>query len=119
MDTTHCATYTFKVEANKNFVSITNFLIIIRLTSFIRKARSFFILIDHLRLRIADPRKDNFRDFPALMAFYLNKGRAVYAMFSPPRWKYLREHGVLDPEIFRILPVTVFRGQVVYQIIKK
>ena len=86
---------------------------------FTRQPASFFILIDYLRLRIADPRRDNFRDFPALMTFYLHKGRAVYAMFSPPRWKYLQDQGVLDPETFRVLPIMSFRGKMVYQIIKK
>lgn len=48
-------------------------------------------LIDSKRVRIAFPGQDGFRDVPKLVAFHLNAGRRVFAMFPQSLWKQLEK----------------------------
>lgn len=43
------------------------------------------------RIRVASPVNDGFRDFPALLAFYLSWGKRVYAVFYESEWSYLEQ----------------------------
>jgi hypothetical protein len=79
----------------------------------------FFLLIEHGRVRIANPAKDYFHDFPSLLEFHLNAGHAVYGAFEPQQWNDLRKRGLLDPRKFDIIPLELFPHCILAQIITK
>jgi hypothetical protein len=79
----------------------------------------FFLLIEHGRVRIANPANDNFHDFPALIEFHLNAGHAVYGAFDSQQWNALRKRGLLDPREFDIVPLELFSHCILGQIIVK
>lgn len=78
----------------------------------------FLRLIERDRLRIADPRQDNFRSFPELLTFHLNNGHSVYAAFEAEEWRRIRNNSILNAFIFKVLPRGFFSG-IVCQIVKQ
>ena len=65
-------------------------------------------LIDSKRVRIAFPGQDGFRDFPKLVAFYLNAGRRVFAMFPQSLWKQLEKGPLAMYRVVRCVPPVIF-----------
>jgi len=50
-----------------------------------------FMALLHTRgVRIAIPDKDEFKDFPALLDFHLQRGRLAYAVFPMEKWRELK-----------------------------
>jgi hypothetical protein len=70
----------------------------------------FFRLVERDRMRIANPEKDDFQSFPALVAFHLNNGHSAYAAFEPEQWGALRKQGVLDPARYKVIPMGYSSG---------
>jgi hypothetical protein len=70
----------------------------------------FFRLIERNRMRVANPELDAFSSFPALLAFHLDQGRAVYGAFSSEQWSRLKKSGMLDPRRDKVIPLGYFSG---------
>jgi len=77
----------------------------------------FFGLIERGRIRIANPRKDDFHDFTALIEFHIQKGHSVYGIFQPTYWRYLRKKGLLDH--YEIVPLEVLPYCILSQLKEK
>lgn len=78
---------------------------------------AFSNLIEKGRICIACPGKDNFHDFPKLVAFHLQKGHIVYTAFSPLQWENIREKGLLDS--FKLVPIEFDQNYVLSQLTVK
>ena len=57
---------------------------------------AFWGLMEHGRVRIANPTKDAYRDFRPLVLYHLGQGRAVYAALEPSTFIRLEEEGKLQ-----------------------
>jgi hypothetical protein len=69
---------------------------------------AFFCLAQYRRIRIANPARDNFQDFPALLIFHIKAGQAVYGAFPSWQWAEIRRRGLLDPRQFNVVPLKFF-----------
>ena len=68
---------------------------------------SFANLIDKDKIRLARPREDKFRDFPALLQFHLDRQRPVYGIFILREWNALLK-GPLKNHV--VHPIWSFKG---------
>ena len=84
---------------------------------FTNQVDSFFGLMERGRVRIADPSKDNFHDFTALVAFHLHEGHSVYTAFHPIVWGSIYRAGLLD--CYKIVPLEIFPHCILCQLKEK
>ena len=59
-------------------------------------------LLEGDRIRIGFPGQDKFKDFPKLVAFHLDRGRRVFALFPTGWWRRFQS-GPLQPYKIRVL----------------
>ncbi len=80
----------------------------------------FFRLIEHRQqIRIANPERDNFHDFPDLIAFHLKEQHSVYGVFSNSQWQQIKTRGLIEPSEFKIIPLKFFSHYTVAKITSK
>lgn len=84
---------------------------------FTTQVDSFSGLIERGRVRIANPNRDDFHDFTALVAFHLQEGHSVYAAFHPIEWGIIRREGLLD--CYKVIPLEVFQHCILSKLIEK
>jgi len=84
---------------------------------FTNQVDSFFGLIERGRVRIANPRKDDFYDFTELIAFHLQKEHGVYAAFHPIEWRIIQKSGLLED--YKVVQLNIFPYCILAQIIAK
>ena len=77
----------------------------------------FFGLVERRRVRIANPLKDNFHDFTALIAFHLQQGHFVYAAFHPMEWRIIHRAGLLD--CYKIVQLEISPHCILSQLIER
>jgi hypothetical protein len=73
----------------------------------------FMRLIEKDNVRIALPGQDNFQDFPRIVAFYLEKGKRVFAVFPIQYWKRLNEGSLSN---YTVTPLLQFPGSYIAEI---
>ena len=76
----------------------------------------FMRLIEKDGVRIALPGQDNFQDFPGIVAFYLEKGKRVFAVFPIQYWKRLNEGSLSN---YTVTPLLRFPGSYMAEISAK
>ncbi|MBW2740377.1 MAG: phospholipid carrier-dependent glycosyltransferase [Deltaproteobacteria bacterium] len=74
-------------------------------------------LIERGQVRIANPIRDNFNDFAALISFHFQEGYSVYAAFRPTEWEIIRNRGLLD--CYNLVQLEVFQHFIMFQLIEK
>jgi hypothetical protein len=74
-------------------------------------------LIEREQVRIADPSRDNFNDFAALISFHFQEGHSVYAAFRPTEWEIIRKRGLLD--CYNLVQLEGFQHFIMFQLIEK
>jgi len=78
---------------------------------------AFSGLVERDLIRIANPGKDNFHDFPTLINYHFQKGHLVYAAFLPWQWENIKKRGLVDS--FEVVPIEFDHDYVLSKLVMK